>query len=184
MPGGECLAFSSITFDFHFVPDGWTCDAAAYNADDNVCDCNCGAVDEDCFPDFGAPEAEVSGCDNENVCIFDVCAARCDVVAGIGCDAGLCTLADPVDHCADNSQVDGANVGEDCGDDFSRFFCDVVNTLPGGLCDVDLDGDNVRQCKPLCSSAADCGDNQFCFTLFGGSKDGTGRGYCEDGEAP
>lgn len=40
---------TSIVSAQSVAPDGWTCDAALYDAGDGICNCLCGIVDPDCF---------------------------------------------------------------------------------------------------------------------------------------
>ena len=181
VPGGACLTVADLDLDLRFVPANWTCAPEAYNAGDGVCDCGCGEADADCFVDFGAPPpATVTGCEAGQACLFDVCVDVCDALGGVGCAGGdVCAIGDPQDVCeTDPGRVDPAALGEACSDDFVRFLCGVSAGIATGLCDVDVDGDGNRRCAPLCGSAADCAPGEFCFTIVGGSKDGTGKGYC------
>lgn len=194
VPGGACLVVDDLELDVRYVPAGWTCEPERFNAGDGVCDCNCGDVDDDCFSD-PAPTT-VIGCEEGEACRFDFvfggaatpkCVETCDVFAGAGCaGGGVCALGDPQDLCQDDVDVvDLAGVGEACGTDFNRFICGVVDTIPQGLCsNGNFETGADRVCQPLCERAADCNEGQFCYTIVGGSEDGTGRGYCENGTAP
>ena len=198
VPGGACLVIDDIDLDLRYVPANWTCEADRYDAGDGVCDCDCGDVDADCFVGFGEPPPPVvNGCDDGQACTFEfafpgaaatpVCIDTCDVLVGEGCTgATVCSFADPQDLCQkDLTTVDTARLGEACGTDFHRSLCNVVNTVPAGLCNNgDLETGEGRVCQPLCRSAADCNVGQFCYTVVGGGEDGTGRGYCADGTAP
>jgi hypothetical protein len=176
VPGGDCLIIGDVELDVKFVPPGWTCDPALYNAKDGVCNCDCGELDTDCFPNFDdPPPTSTEGCEADEVCTVFGCRVACDAFAGEGCEGenGVCTFADPSDYCEDNAAIiDPADVGEDCTADFTRLWCAVVDTIPGGVCDFDLDGDNVRVCRPRCETIDDCEAGEICFNVQGGG------GFC------
>lgn len=197
VPGGACLIVDDMDVDLRFVPAGWTCDPALYNSDDGVCDCDCGAIDADCFVDFGAPPPAVTnGCDEGQACIAKfnpdftsepVCTDTCDALAGVGCvGAAVCAVGEPQDLCeTDPARVDAAVVGATCSADTNRYLCAVVDGIATGLCNNgDVETGANRECRPLCGSAADCDVGEFCYTIVGGSDDGSGKGWCEPGTAP
>ena len=197
VPGGGCLVLEDIDFDLRFVPAGWTCAPELYDGKDGVCECDCGEADADCFVDFGAPAPPViNGCEAGQTCLAKFipnvssepfCADTCDAFAGVGCDGGaVCAIAEPQDICeTDVGRVDLATVGESCTDDVKRYLCGVVDGVATGLCNNgDVDTGLNRECRPLCGRAADCGVDEFCYTIVGGSLDGEGKGWCEPGTAP
>jgi hypothetical protein len=176
VPGGDCLVIGDVPLEVKFVPEGWTCDPALYNAHDGVCNCDCGALDTDCFPNFDdPPPTSTEGCEAEQVCTVFGCRDACDAFAGEGCpeNADVCTLADPSDYCQDSSFIDAAALGETCSGDFARIWCAVEATIPGGACDFDFDGDGVRTCHPRCETTDDCEAGEICFNVQGGG------GFCD-----
>ncbi len=180
--GGDCVELTApLDFDFRYVPPEWTCPAASYFTADG-CDCNCGTADPDCDGPLGAEPITVSAdCAAEQACIYGECLDTCDALAKRGCDGGvLCTLQVPEDVCLPGADgIDAAAIGQDCQGIYT--YCAVTAGLPAGLCSND-GGPSV--CRPLCASKADCGPDQYCYTIVGGYLDGDGKGYCMDGPAP
>lgn len=180
VPGGDCLAVGDVDLEVKFVPDGWTCAPELYNAGDRVCDCDCGVIDTDCFPNFDGPPPEtILGCEANETCTIEGCRATCDAFAGERCPnaADVCSFAEPVDYCVGEGAIDPAALGEACTNDFFRQWCAVENTIPLGVCDYDLDGDGARFCHPRCTTDADCAQGEVCNRVVYGGDDA--RGNCD-----
>jgi hypothetical protein len=185
VPGGDCLVIGDVELAVHAVPPEWTCAGEAYNAHDGVCDCDCGVIDPDCFPNFGdPPPTETTGCEAAQACTVFGCRDTCDAFAGTACPSGgdVCVFAEPTDFCEDGLVVgDPAQLGEACSDDpedFAQMWCALAGTIPFGVCDYDLDGDGTRTCRARCTSAADCGPDEDCIGVAY-ADDGSARGYCD-----
>ena len=104
----------------------------------------------------------------------------------MGCSGtAVCAVAEPQDICeTDPARVDPAGIGGTCGIDGNRYLCAVVGGIATGLCNNGDEAGENRECRPLCGSAADCEDGEYCYTIVGGFEDGQGKGWCEPGTAP
>jgi len=179
--GGACAYLTDVLdFDYKWVPPEWRCVPATYNAGDG-CDCDCGAIDPDCYP-IDAPRGVASSdCDAGTLCYDGVCTATCSNAAPVvACATGqVCTPEWPDDVCQPRqSKVSSVHLGQPCSGT-SAYLCEPANTNVQGICG----DDDQRTCEPLCSSRADCDADQYCYTIAGGA-DGGGKGYCHDGVPP
>jgi len=175
VPGGLCVTVEDLTWDFHFVPEAWTCDPGYYNNSDD-CDCGCGAPDPDCSPAFGEPPP-FRGCDADEQCVIDRCLKTCSTAAPTqACAAGVCALGVPLDVCdTDPAVVDPAPLGGTCTLGYPALVCGVLNGIQRGACDVE-----DQTCRPVCASHTDCAVNAQCAQLVFGA-DLSWKGYCAPG---
>lgn len=175
VPGGLCITVDELTWDYHYVADGWTCDPASYNGGDD-CDCGCGAFDPDCSNLFEEP-APIRGCAADEQCVLERCMKTCSTMDPVeSCASGVCILGSPQDVCEPNLDVvDPAPLGATCMSPPPTFVCGVVNGIERGACDVE-----DRTCRPVCAEHADCATGQHCAQLVFGW-DLSWKGYCRAG---
>lgn len=182
VPGGDCAVLTEpLDFALRWVPPEWTCAATSYHRDDG-CDCDCGAIDPDCYPSFDMPLAVPSSdCQGGDMCVEDRCVAPCSLGFGgaptKGCEAGeVCTIDLPDDLCREGEAVDPATLGEPCST--PAAWCAMG---PGGLAAGMCSWDQQRVCRTLCASRADCGPDEHCYVVRGDARAEQGKGYCTDG---
>ena len=107
------------------VPDTWNCDLDYYGTRDG-CDCRCGAIDPDC----SISGQEVYNCDNNEICVNDICTEPGGAPGSWTCNPGAWDANDGCD-------CDCGAWDPDCDDEDARVFgcgSDVTSCNPDGSC--------------------------------------------------
>ena len=162
-------------------PDGWTCEPAAHDDDEDMCDCGCGILDPDC--DDGTIGAcatvwcevyELPVADSNWLCETPIPDWTCppgyyDDEMSI-CDCG-CGVIDPncpgptADGCFNNCPDGQAPVAD------QNWLCEEVDLPDGWICDADYyeDGD----CDCGCGAKdADCASDSADDCVYQSCPDG------------
>lgn len=144
------------------APSDWSCPLAKYS-DGAECDCNCGAIDPDCFHS----NYPVNGCDDSNECLKPSCTTGACTYTNttVSCDDGLyCTINDKCNQgeCVGeprdcSSKDDQCNVGQ-CSE--SKKAC-VGDPVPNG---TDCDDDSLCTEGDACESGECVGTEKSCTT--------------------
>ncbi|MFO0748302.1 MAG: hypothetical protein U1F43_21965 [Myxococcota bacterium] len=182
VPGGTCAFLTApLDFDFRWVPPEWTCAESAYNSGDG-CDCGCGAAtDPDCYDADYQQVPEWRGCAEGEVCQDGACRVPCSAFAPTeACAVGTCVIQMPRDLCSSNTSTDPAHLGEPCTRS-GALACAVEAGIMRGVCSGN---DDTSICRPICQSRFDCAADEYCYTIYGGTKLGEGKGYCVGGLPP
>ncbi|NUP06839.1 MAG: hypothetical protein HOW73_12375, partial [Polyangiaceae bacterium] len=174
---GRCVHIENFAFQLDPPTPGWTCAAAYYDevgqgAEEQYCDCECGAVDPDC----SNPELEIFPCAPGQTC---GATAQCegtptdwtcgddtyDQGAGNGCDCN-CGLPDP-DCALAGETVNGCEAGEVCQGggcfDAAVWTCDDTY-FADGTCDCGCGLHDVDCADALVASCDYCNDEGSCST--------------------